>query len=127
MAELTLTRIKRIQLLLFAVVIIMLFFGGCGGQESDGGVRLEDMAVSLAGGVDINAMGTEEWKGSQDSDGANGDSNLNGAGNADAAEIRDGSGNVTEPKMALNPNTVTVTYQGMDYISYCRTMGGDSI
>ena len=124
MAELTLTRIKRIQRILFAVVIVILFFGGCGGQETGDGVRLEDIAVSLSGGVDINAMGTEEWKGSQDLEGSEG---VNGAENANDAGTPDGSGNVTEPKMALNSSEVTVTWQGMDYVSSCRTIGGDSI
>ena len=118
MAELTLTRIKRIQLLLFAVVIVMLFFGGCGEQESDGGVRLEDMAVSLSGGVDISTMGTEAWEESQA---------LSRAEDADGTGNPGGAGNDGKPKMALNPNEVTVTYQGMDYMSSCRTIGGDSI
>ena len=133
MAELTLTRIKRIQLLLFAVVIVMLFFGGCGEQESDGGVRLEDMAVSLSGGVDISTMGTEAWQESQalsraeDADGTGDVNGTNDAGNSGTAGNPDGAGNVAEPKMALNPNEVTVAYQGMDYMSSCRTIGGDSI
>lgn len=118
MAELTLTRIKRIQLLLFAVVIVMLFFGGCGEQESDGGVRLEDMAVSLSGGVDISTMGTEAWEESQA---------LSRAEDADGTGNPGGAGNDGKPRMALNPNEVTVTYQGMDYMSSCRTIGGDSI
>ena len=133
MAELTLTRIKRIQLLLFAVVIVMLFFEGCGEQESDGGVRLEDMAVSLSGGVDISTMGTEAWQESQalsraeDADGTGGVNGTNDAGNPGTAGNPDGIGNAAELKMALNPNESTVTYQGMDYMSSCRTIGGDSI
>lgn len=99
MAELILTGIRRIQLLLFAVVIVILFFGGCGGQESDGGVRREDMAVSLSGGVDISTMGTEAWQESQalsraeDTDGTDSAGNLNGAG--DAADSPNGRQVVT--------------------------------
>lgn len=130
MTESTITRVKKIQLFLFAVAVIMLFFSGCGGQEPDRGIELEGMAVSLSGGVDINTMGTEEWKGAQNlegTEGANGVGNLNGAGNADTTGNPEGTGNVTEPKTALNPNEATVIYQGMDYMSSCRTIGGDSI
>lgn len=112
MAELTLTRIKRIQLILIAVVIVMLFFGGCGGRESSDSVRLEDMAVSLSGGVDINTIGTGEWTGSQ---------------NLIETESPDGAGNEAEPKMKLNPNEAKVIYQGTTFMSSCRTIGGDSI
>ena len=130
MTELTLIRIRRIQLLLFAVVIVVLFFGGCSGQETDDSARLEAAAVSLSGGVNINAMGTGEWKGLQDPDGAEGANvaeNLNGSGNGNEAGSPDAAGNVWEPDMALNPHEATVTYQGMDYVSSCRTIGGDSI
>lgn len=108
MEKLTRTRIKGIQLLLFAVVILMLFFGGCGEQESDDGVELENMAVSLSGGVDISTMGTEEWKESQSQSGA-----------MDLSE--------PEPKMELNHDLSTVAYQGTPFMSSCRTIGGDGI
>lgn len=124
MAELTLTRIKRMQLILFAVVIVILFFGGCGEKELDGSVRLEDMAVSLSGGVDINTIGTGEWTGSQNF-GETG--NPNGAINGNAAGNINSAGNEAEPKMELNPNEAKVIYQGTTYMSSCRTIGGDSI
>lgn len=101
MAELTLTAIKRIQLLLFAVVILILFFGGCGKQESGENARLEDMAMSMSGGVDVNAIGTGEWMESQ---------NFNGT---------------EDPE--LNPDEATIIYQGTTFMSSCRTIGGDSI
>ncbi len=118
MTESTITRVKKIQLFLFAVAVIMLFFGGCGGQEPDRGIGLEGMAVSLSGGVDISTMGTEAWNRSQAQ---------RRAENGKEADAGTWNGTAAVPEMALNPNEVTVTYQGMDYMSSCRTIGGDSI
>ncbi|MCM1542100.1 MAG: hypothetical protein NC121_12695, partial [Blautia sp.] len=130
MTELTLSRVKKIQLLLLAVVIIMLFFGGCGEQGSDSGAGLEDMAVSLSGGVDISTMGTEAWQESQAMSRAE---DINGAGGAGSAGEPGTAGSpgeaaaVTIPEMTLNPDEAVVTYQGMTYLSSCRAIGGDSI
>lgn len=130
MAELVLDRIRKLQLVLFAVVIVLLFFGGCGKQESGGGAEPEDRTVSLSGGVDINAMGTDEWRGIPDSGGAEDRGETEGSGDTrDTAGAEDphGSGNAAEPKRELNPNASTVTYQGAAFMSSCRTIGGDSI
>lgn len=126
----TLAKVKGIQLLLFAVVIVMLFFGGCSGQEAVSGTRLEDMAVSLSGGVDISAMGTEAWQESQAlsrAEDRNNSGSAAGTENQGTAGKPDGAANAEVSGMALNSNEVTVTYQGMDYISSCRVIGGDSI
>lgn len=145
MRESTLAGVKKIQLLLFVVVIAMLFFGGCGGQEAEDGARLEHMAVSLSGGVDISTMGTEAWQESQalsraeDGNGtgtAAGDGNSGaagnqagtaGAGNPGAAGNQAGTPGAETPRMALNDSEATVTYKGLDYVSSYRTIGGDSI
>lgn len=116
MTEWTMTKVKAIQILLFAVVIVMLFFGGCGSQEAVDGARLENMAVPLSGGVDINAIGTEEWRGSQE---------LREAEHISDTENADDAGNVSG--VTLNPDDATVTYQGAAFMSSCRTIGGDSI
>ncbi|MCM1063069.1 MAG: hypothetical protein NC420_01130 [Eubacterium sp.] len=121
MTELSLERVKKIQLLLFAVVILMLFFGGCGEQGSDSGVGLEDMAVSLSGGVDISAMGTEAWQESQAM------SRAEDRENADGADSAGEPGTAGSPEMTLNPDEAVVAWQGIDYMSSCRTIGGDSI
>ena len=70
MAQITLTRIKRIQFLLFMVVVLLLIFGGCGrAEETEGAgqttayVEPENMVVFMFGGVDAEAIGTSEWKG----------------------------------------------------------------
>lgn len=127
MTELTLTWVKKIQLLLFAVVIVMLFFGGCGGQEAEDGARLEDIAVSLSGGVDISTMGTEAWSRSQALRRAEGGKEAEGAGGTGNADAGTQNETAAVPEVALNPNEATVTYQGMDFTSSCRTIGGDSI
>lgn len=130
MTESTLTRVKGIQLLLFAVVIVMLFLGGCGGQEAAGGTRLEDMAVSLSGGVDISTMGTEAWQESQAlsrAEDRNNTGSAAGTENQGTAGNPDGAANTEIPKMTFNPNEAMVTYQGMEYVSSCRAIGGDSI
>lgn len=124
MTELTRTRVKKIQLLLFAAVIVMLFFGGCGGQKADDGAGAEDMAVSLSGGVDISTMGTEAW---QESQPLSRMEDMGSAGNSDQEESRDGNAAAAVPEMPLNPNELTVIWQGMDYMSSCRAIGGDSI
>lgn len=121
MAELTMERIKRLQLLLFVVVIVMLFFGGCGEQEPDGSAGPENMAVSLSGGVDISTMGTEEWKGAQNSGGTE---DLSGTGNT--AGFSD-PGDTAGSGMEINLNEAKVVYQGTAFMSSCRTIGGDSI
>ncbi len=130
MTESTLAGVKKIQLLLFAVVIAMLFFGGCGRQEAEGGVRLENMAVSLSGGVDISTIGTEAWQESQAlsrGEGGNGTGTTDGAGNPGTTGSQSGTADTEVPKMALNASEATVTYQGLDYVSSYRTIGGDSI
>lgn len=113
MGKVTLARIKGIQVLLFMAVILMLFFGGCGTEASDDGslVRLEDMAASMSGGVDVNALGTEEWKGAETGNGSEERSESDG----------------TVPVMEQNPNACDVIYQGTPFISSCRAIGGDSI
>lgn len=127
---------KKIQLLLFAVVVLLLFFGGCGRQEDGGSARLEDMAMSMSGGVDVNAMGTGEWMESQNLDGAgslNGiegqgeTGSLNGSVKPDGAQAPGGTENGTAPGMELNSDEATVIYQGTAFMSSCRTIGGDSI
>lgn len=123
MAKMTMT-MKKLQLLLFAVVVLLLFFGGCGRQESGGGVRLEDMAMSMSGGVDVNAMGTGEWTESQNPGGAgspDGTENLNGPVNPGGTE------NGATPELELNPDETIVIYQGTAFMSSCRAIGGDSI
>ena len=60
MTESTMTKIKRIQVVLLVLVFVMLFFGGCGDPEADI-AKVEDMRVFMSGGVDINVMGTGEW------------------------------------------------------------------
>lgn len=112
MAELILDRIRKLQQLLFVVVIVLLVFGGCGEQEAGDSVKLEDTTVPLSGGVDINAMGTDEWRGAQ---------------NPKEAEGSGSSDNAAEPKMEFNPNASTVIFQGTAFMSSCRTIGGDSI
>jgi len=124
MKELTWTRLRRIQLILFAVVIIMLYFGGCGEQESDNGARREDMVVSLSGGVDISTMGTEEWREAQNLRGAG---YPDGTGNPGGTDNLSDSGNAAEPKMEINLNESTVIYRGTPFMSSCRAIGGDSI
>ncbi|MCM1303266.1 MAG: hypothetical protein NC305_13540 [Lachnospiraceae bacterium] len=127
MTEAALTRVKKIQMLLFAVVVIMLFFGGCGEQGAGSGVGLEDMEVSLSGGVDISTMGTEAWQESQAVSRAEDVEDADGAGNPDAAGSRDGTADASIPEMTLNPDEAVVTWQGIDYLSSCRAIGGDSI
>lgn len=130
MTESTLARVKGIQLLLFAVVVVMLFFGGCSGQEAVSGARLEDMAVSLSGGVDISTMGTEAWQESQAlsrAEDRNNTGSAAGTENQGTAGKPEGAANAGVSGMALNSNDATVTYQGMDYVSSCRAIGGDSI
>lgn len=130
MTESTLAKVKGIQLLLFAVVIAMLFLGGCGGQEAAGGARLEDMAVSLSGGVDISTMGTDAWQESQALSRAEDRNNTGSAAGTEkqgTAGNPDGAANAGVSGMALNSNEATVAYQGLDYVSSCRAIGGDSI
>lgn len=130
MTESTLAGVRKIQLLLFVVVIVMLFFGGCGGQEAENGARLEDMAVSLSGGVDISTMGTEAWQESQAlgrMEGRSDSGNADGTGDPGTAGNPGGAANAAVPGMTFNPNEATVAYQGMDYVSSCRAIGGDSI
>jgi len=98
MADITWIRIRRIQVLLFVVVIVMLFFGGCGGGKSDDVAELDNMAVSLSGGVEANTTGAGERKEPQ---------------------------NTKPPE--LNTNASTITYQGTAFMSSYRTIGGDSI
>ena len=127
MTELTLARVKKIQLLLFTVVIVMLFFGGCSRQEAEEGASPETMAVSLSGGVDISTMGTEAWQSSPATGSAEDLENAGNAEDPDTAGNPDGVINAAVPEMELNPNSVIVDWQGMDYMSSCRTIGGDSI
>ncbi len=146
MAEITLIRIRRIQLLLLAAVIVMLFFGGCGGEKSDDVAGLDDMAVSLSGGAETDAIGTGGREEPQNTGGAEYPGETEGSGEAgnpggteDPGESGDpggtegsgqtgnpgGSGNVRE--LELNTNASTVTYQGTAFMSSYRTIGGDSI
>ena len=108
MAEMTWDRIRKIQILLFIVVIVMLLFGGCGGEETENGeARLEDMRIPISGGVNISALGTSEWKESQA---------VETEGMTEAA-----------PEMEINPDTARVTCQGTAFMSSSRAIGGDSI
>lgn len=106
MAQITLTRIKRIQFLLFMVVVLLLIFGGCGRTEETEGagqttayVEPENMVVFMSGGVDAEAIGTSEWKGLD----------------------------VEVPAVVLSDREVTVTYEGQDFMKSCAAIGGDSI
>lgn len=108
MANTVLTTIQKIQALLFLVVILLLFLGGCGEKESDNDERsdLENMAVSLSGGVDVRTLGTEEWTGARD---------------IQESEAWKG------PNMEINSEKAVVIYQGTPFRSSNRAIGGDSI
>ena len=120
MTESTMTKIKRIQVVLLVLVFVMLFFGGCGDPEADI-AKVEDMRVFMSGGVDINVMGTGEWVGTQDLNGAG---SFNEGANPPAADNSENSP-VTRPE--INFNEAVVMYQGTSFMSSCKAIGGDSI
>ncbi len=110
MTEKTWDRIRKIQLFLFIVVTVMLLSGGCGTQgEGDAAASPDDMATAMSGGVNISALGTSEWTESQAADKTEG---------ADTEEV---------PGMDANPNTSEIIYQGTNFMSSYRCIGGDSI
>lgn len=131
MAELKLTKFKVIQVLLFVVVIVLLFFGGCGRQETDDDMaRLEDMATPLSGGVNINAMGSDQWKESQDMSGMGNPGGTEGrehAGNPGEAQNPGETQNGTAPDMERNLNEASVAYREPAFMCTARAIGGDSI
>ena len=108
MTNTALRTIQKIQALLFLIVILLLFLGGCGEKESDNSEKadLENMAVSLSGGVDVRTFGTEEWTGARD-----------------IQESEDWKGS----NMEINSDKSTVIYQGTPFVSSNRAIGGDSI
>lgn len=123
MAESTLTKIKRIQVLLFILVFVMLFFAGCGEPEA-GSVKVEDMRVPMSGGVDVNAIGTGEWTGAQNSNEAGSPGEQSDPAGVQGAG---GAADTLKPAMEINSNKTSVIYQGTPFMSSCRAIGGDSI
>ena len=108
MTKAVLARIQRIQALLFLIVILLLFLGGCGDEEAGNGgmADLGNMAVSLPVDADAGPMGTGEQTGEGDTQ--------------EAAEWM-------KPDMEMNFEKSVVTYQGTPFMSSNRAIGGDSI
>lgn len=108
MTDTALARIRKVQALLFLIVILLLFLGGCGDRKTDSGNKtdLGNMAVSLSGDTEVSAAEAMERTGAQDVQEAD---------------------KWTKPDIEMNSEKSVITYQGAPFMSSNRAIGGDSI